>query len=73
MRGDGQSIWNLSVAKRFPINERIRMEFRAESYDTLNHPNFSDPNTTVTSTAFGTVTGQAGLSREFQAALKLTF
>jgi hypothetical protein len=39
---------------------------RAEGYDSLNHPNFSDPNTTVTGSAFGTVTNQAGLSREFQ-------
>jgi len=73
VRGDGQSIWNISVTKRLPITERVRVEFRAECYDALNHPNFSDPNTTVTSTAFGTVTGQAGLSREFQGALRLVF
>ena len=39
----------------------------------MNHPNFSDPNTTPTSSAFGTVTSQAGLSREFQGAFKVTF
>ncbi|HEV3200316.1 MAG TPA: carboxypeptidase regulatory-like domain-containing protein [Bryobacteraceae bacterium] len=73
VRGDGQTDWNLSLFKRFRITERVRMEFRAEGYDIMNHPNFSDPNTTVTSSAFGTVTGQAGLSREFQGALRLTF
>ncbi len=73
VRGDGQTAWNASIFKRFKLNERIAMEFRFEGYDILNHPNFSDPNTTVTSTAFGTVTSQAGLSREFQGALKLTF
>jgi hypothetical protein len=73
VRGDGQTIWNLSLAKNFRIKERLKLEFRAECYDALNHPNFSDPNTTVTSPAFGTVTSQAGLSREFQAALKLVF
>jgi hypothetical protein len=73
VRGDGQTVWNASLTKHFPIGERVKLEFRFEGYDILNHPNFSDPNTTVTSSAFGTVTGQAGLSREFQDALKLTF
>jgi hypothetical protein len=73
VRGDGQTGWNLSLFKKFKIKERAGMEFRFESYDLMNHPNFSDPNTTVTSSAFGTVTSQAGLSREFQAAVKVTF
>jgi Carboxypeptidase regulatory-like domain len=73
VRGDGQTVWDASVFKIFPITERVKMEFRFEGYDILNHPNFSDPNTTVTSSAFGTVTSQAGLSREFQGALRLTF
>jgi hypothetical protein len=51
----------------------MKLEFRAERYDAFNHPNLSDPNTTVTSTTLGTVTSQAGLSREFQGTLKLTF
>ena len=66
-------MWNASLVKHFAIRERARLEFRFEGYDILNHPNFSDPNTTVTSLAFGTVTSQAGLSREFQGALRLTF
>jgi hypothetical protein len=73
VRGDGQSIWNVSLVKYFPIKERMKLEFRAERYDAFNHPNLSDPNTTVTSTTLGTVTSQAGLSREFQGTLKLTF
>jgi hypothetical protein len=73
VRGDGQTMWDLSLFKRFPLRERMNLEFRFEGYDILNHPNFSDPNTTVTSTAFGTVSSQAGLSREFQGALKLSF
>jgi hypothetical protein len=72
-RGDGQTMWDLSLFKSFPIRDRVKVEFRAEGYDVLNHPNFSDPNTTVTSSAFGTVTSQAGLSREFQGALRLVF
>ncbi len=73
VRGDGQTDWNLSLIKQFKIKERARLEFRFEGYDVMNHPNFSDPNTTVTSSAFGTINSQAGLSREFQGALRLSF
>ena len=73
VRGDGQTDWNLSLIKHFKLKERINLELRFEGYDIMNHPNFSDPNTTVTSSAFGTVTSQAGLSREFQGALRVTF
>jgi hypothetical protein len=73
VRGDGQTDWNLSLIKHFKFKERVNVEFRFEGYDIMNHPNFSDPNTTVTSSAFGTVTSQAGLSREFQGAIRLTF
>jgi len=73
VRGDGQTMWNLSLFKIFPVRERAHLELRFEGYDVLNHPNFSDPNTSVTSSAFGTVTSQAGLSREFQGAVRLTF
>jgi len=73
VRGDGQTDWNLSLIKQFKIKERAKLEFRFEGYDIMNHPNFSDPNTTVTSSAFGTINSQAGLSREFQGALRLSF
>ena len=64
---------DLSLVKNMKFRERLNLEFRFEGYDIMNHPNFSDPNTTVTSSAFGTVTGQAGLSREFQGAVRLSF
>ena len=73
VRGDGQTDWNLSLIKHFKVKERVNLELRFEGYDIMNHPNFSDPNTTVTSSAFGTVTSQAGLSREFQGAIRVTF
>jgi hypothetical protein len=73
VRGDGQSKWDFSLIKHFPITERVRLQFRAETYNALNHPNFDTPNTTVTGKTFGVVNSQGGLSREFQFALKLTF
>jgi hypothetical protein len=41
----GPSYWNLdaSLSKGFGITERIRMIFRAEAFNALNHPNFRNP------------------------------
>lgn len=73
IRGDAQTKLDLSVIKYFNISERVRLQFRAEAYNSLNHVNFNTPNMGVTGTAFGTVTGQGSLSRQFQSVLKLTF
>jgi len=37
--------WNmdLSLAKRFDITERVKLQFRAEAFNALNHPNFDNP------------------------------
>lgn len=38
----GPGAWNLdlSLSKKFPLTERVNLEFRAEGYDILNHHNF---------------------------------
>ncbi|MDQ6663064.1 MAG: carboxypeptidase-like regulatory domain-containing protein [Acidobacteriota bacterium] len=72
IRGDGQARWDLSLIKNFPITERIRMQYRAECLNALNHPNLFTPNTAVTSTAFGTITGQ-DVPRLWQMSLTLKF
>ena len=75
VRGDGQSKWDVSLSKYFPITERVRMQFRAESYNVLNHPNFDTPSMSQTATDFGSIKAgsSSAVSREFQFALKLTF
>jgi hypothetical protein len=42
--GPGFKRLDLSLFKQFPINERVRMEFRSEFFNILNHPNFNAPN-----------------------------
>ena len=73
VRSDGQSKWDISLIKFFSLTERVHLQFRAETYDFLNHPNFDTPNMNPTDKNFGVVSSQGGLSREFQFALKLTF
>jgi Carboxypeptidase regulatory-like domain/TonB dependent receptor len=37
----GLNIWNMSIFKNTKINERFSLQFRAETYNTFNHRNFS--------------------------------
>jgi hypothetical protein len=49
------------------------VQFRAEAYNAWNHASLDTPNTTPTSTAFGTITNTISEPRGFQFALKFTF
>jgi hypothetical protein len=37
----GLQNWNLNMFKKFAINERTGVEFRAEAYNFVNHPNWA--------------------------------
>jgi len=60
------------MIKNFRINERWNTQFRAETFNALNHPNLYDPNTDPTSAAFGSITGQ-DTPRSWQLSLKITY
>jgi hypothetical protein len=67
---------SLSAFKQFglgAIREGSYLEYRLETFNALNHPQFSGPNTTVGSGNFGLVSNQANSPREVQMALKLYF
>ena len=62
-----------AVMKTFPLStERVRLMFRAEAFNVLNHPNFLAPSSDLNSTGFG-VTGSARDPRILQFSLKLLF
>ncbi len=42
--------------RNFPIRERYKIQFRAESFNLFNHPNFNNPNASVSASTFGTIT-----------------
>ncbi len=71
--GPGFQDWNLSLFKKFTIKESQHMEFRAEAFDVNNHPNWSAPNFTPTSSNFGKVTGKTNLARNLQLSLRYAF
>jgi hypothetical protein len=72
IRSDGQARWDFSAIENFKFKERVTMQYRAECVNALNHPNLLAPNTTVTTTSFGAITGQ-DVPRAWQKSLKLKF
>jgi hypothetical protein len=49
VRGFGETQWDFGVHRDFPLHESIKLQFRTEVFNLLNHPNFAQP-----SGAFGT-------------------
>ncbi|MGH9773095.1 MAG: hypothetical protein ACRD4Q_15580, partial [Candidatus Acidiferrales bacterium] len=64
--------WNLAVYKQFPITESKNIEFRAEAFDLLNHPNWRGVNSNPLSSSFMRVTSKTD-SRNLQFELKFSF
>ena len=71
-RGPNQDKWDFAILKVFKVREGLNCEFRAESFNALNHPNLYDPNTDPTSASWGVITGQ-DTPRSWQLSLKLVF
>ena len=65
--------WNLALIKTFAINDRSGIQFRAQGYDFINHPNLSGPQLTPTSSQFGEITSKTGLARTLQLSLRFYF
>jgi len=53
LRGFGVAQWDFSVHRDFPIHESVRLQFRAEMFNLLNHPNFGPPNSGFGAGGFG--------------------
>jgi hypothetical protein len=43
LRGFGAAQWDFAVHREFPIRESLKLQFRAEMFNVLNHPNFGQP------------------------------
>ena len=43
LRGFGLSQWDFAVHREFLIHESLKLQFRAEMFNVLNHPNFGQP------------------------------
>jgi hypothetical protein len=43
LRAFGAVQWDFAVHRDFPIRESVKLEFRAEMFNVVNHPNFGPP------------------------------
>jgi Carboxypeptidase regulatory-like domain/TonB-dependent Receptor Plug Domain len=85
--GFGMTQIDLSIARKFPIGDRFNLQFRADAFNFVNHPNFSNPlayvefgpsylsSTAMLNRALGGLTSlfQQGGPRSLQLSLKLNF
>jgi hypothetical protein len=70
--GPGFQNVNVSLLKTTALSERINLQFRAEAFNLLNHPNFNLPDNFLGSPTFGRITS-ARDPRHIQFGLKLLF
>ena len=54
LRGFGATQWDFAVHREFAAGESLKVQFRAEVFNLLNHPNFGPPSPLLN---FGPVTG----------------
>jgi hypothetical protein len=81
VRMDHTNNWDLSIAKRNDITERIYLQFTAEFFNAFNHVRFGAPDNNIGSLPnpqslnghFGIVTSQANQPRAIQFGLRLGF
>ena len=72
---DGRIVFDVSIAKRFPIREGHSVEFRAEFFNFPNHPNFGAPGSggyVIGTPGFGVIGGTTP-ERQIQFALRYSF
>jgi hypothetical protein len=74
--GPGQFNWDMSLRRKMALKkvEGSNLEFRADVFNTFNHPQFSNPSSNVGSaTTFGVITATSTGPRIIQLALKYNF
>ena len=73
--------WDLSASKDFNVTEKLKLTFRTEAFNVLNHPvfavpidpNFSNYDMNINNTNFGQSTATASTARILQFSLRLKF
>ncbi len=71
----GPGYFNLdgSIFKKFRFTERVAGDIRADIFNALNHANFNNPSTNLTSTTFGQINGTASSPRLVRFGFRVSF
>ena len=70
--GPGYGKLDFQIAKTFAINETMGVEFKFESFNFTNHPQWNPPSTSFAGTNYGVITSARAM-RTNQFALKFNF
>ncbi len=80
LRGPGFSQSDWALSRRFPVNEQLQIQVRAEVFNIFNRAQFANPNGLISASDFGriylplnTTPIGIGTPRQFQFLLKLQF
>jgi hypothetical protein len=76
VNGSGQANLDVAFSKTMALPgplEKCNLQFRAEFFNTLNHPQFANPDSNFTSPTFGVISSTAVNARVGQLALRLEF
>jgi hypothetical protein len=71
--GPGLQTLDLALVRSFVLRESLRLEMRAEGFNSLNHSNYGTPNRFVNTPQFGTITEAATPGRELQFSARVSF
>lgn len=71
-RGPKNFQFDAQISRIFPLYERLNATLRLEAFNVLNHPNFKNPTSGLTSSTFGQISG-ANDPRIFQGSVKFNF
>ncbi len=73
LRNPGAQQWDIALFKNFVLKGSHRLQFRAEVFNFINHPNLSGPNSDITNPNFGRIITKDGSRRDIQLALRYYF
>jgi hypothetical protein len=68
LRGFGLTQWDFAIHRDFALREKLKLQFRAEMFNVLNHPNFGpfDTNFGINDPNFGKSTAMLGQTLQTQ-------
>jgi len=72
LRGPSVKNWDFGLFKQFDITEGMNLQFRLESFNFTNSPQYNNPDASVTSSSFMSITGGSN-ERQFRFGLRLGF
>jgi hypothetical protein len=73
LRGPAYENWDLALFKNVKIRELVNVQFRTESFNAFNTPEYNGPNTSFGSSSFGQITSDANFPRYLQLGLRVSY